>query len=692
MLTEEGAGPGPVRDRLQPEFTDSSMQDLSSTSSQETSKGSHREPSPERQARENLLRQTIDSGKSLLDSYGRRGESKEPKPSTVDELESKSSSSKHDNDDENMTELTEPTKPHHDRGNSFASAWKSAIHEEERESLDMLNKLVSKYEKSAQELVAAGSFSRAAERMTKAIKYANDRNKWYDVPFSRIEMEDTLAEIYRKQGNFHEALDIWEQLLPGRSVNEIHLTMEQIRHFYLVAETYFEMWKQNREADHLNAAFTRGKTSFTNREKHHVDAGSPLLADIAELMMRISEAMSETVLADTYRDYTSHSTHRESISAPSMGKSASSSGQEDAELNPGEDATLAFARAIHRNNVPRALRILEKHADSIDIERQFNKGLTPLMIAFQHCRSEAMIETLLARGANIHAADSLGRTVLHRAAADGDAEMTTSAIRKDAKVEARDQGGLTPLMLCAAENHPRALGVIRVLLENDISRADVNATGGDNNFTALHFAAQNCAKLSSSLAKSGTAKADGVSADTDYKVRATKIMELLCSPPYNATVDAVAITGNTPLCMVSQAGYFPAVEALLKLNAEPNHRNRKHRTPLFLATYEKPTTPEYQSTVWALIAGGADTSNESELPSNWANGFKQLVEEERRRRAEEGSPGNGSLLAPTKPKSRSRASSEAFASTKRKDSTVSTDTAASKSSTWSRKLGLRKSG
>jgi len=90
---------------------------------------------------------------------------------------------------------------------------------------------------------------------------------------------------------------------------------------------------------------------------------------------------------------------------------------------------------------------------------------TPLQLASAR-GNEALVEFLLARGANVHRRCLLGCTVLH----DGELDpgIAIRLLRRGALVDARDDLGQTPLMLaCDFSNMP----LIRVLLEHGASLA-----------------------------------------------------------------------------------------------------------------------------------------------------------------------------------------------------------------------------
>lgn len=145
-----------------------------------------------------------------------------------------------------------------------------------------------------------------------------------------------------------------------------------------------------------------------------------------------------------------------------------------------------------------------------DINCRTEQGCTPVMAAVNHF---AMVQWLIARGADIHARDADENTLLHRAAFNGSTETlawllaqgfdiearnadgATPFIRsiegnvrdvveylleRGAKIDARDNEGETALHKCMSSGRP--LWNIDVLLEHGL---DINLQGGRVNTTAL---------------------------------------------------------------------------------------------------------------------------------------------------------------------------------------------------------------
>jgi ankyrin repeat protein len=95
-------------------------------------------------------------------------------------------------------------------------------------------------------------------------------------------------------------------------------------------------------------------------------------------------------------------------------------------------------------------------------------GVTPLWAASEN-GSEAMVQVLLAAGANPNLALLAGETPLMVAARSGYSAVVQQLLDKDAKVSARGARNQTALMWAAAQKHPE---VVKLLLEHG---ADVHA-------------------------------------------------------------------------------------------------------------------------------------------------------------------------------------------------------------------------
>jgi ankyrin repeat protein len=107
-------------------------------------------------------------------------------------------------------------------------------------------------------------------------------------------------------------------------------------------------------------------------------------------------------------------------------------------------------------------------------------GVTPIL----YTRDAAVVELLVARGADVRARSKIGETALMDAAARGDLAAARLLLARGAEVNAADHRGYTPLLF-AAQFDGDAADLVRLLLDRG---ADVQATAEGE--TALSLAAK----------------------------------------------------------------------------------------------------------------------------------------------------------------------------------------------------------
>ena len=132
--------------------------------------------------------------------------------------------------------------------------------------------------------------------------------------------------------------------------------------------------------------------------------------------------------------------------------------------------------AVRAGNLPQLVERLSQQPDLLDARTP--GGETPLHYAVLG-RHPAIVDLLLARGADVNAQDSAGRTPLHFAATLDNPELINTLLAGGADVNLADARGDTPLHLAAIRFRPEAL---RALLT---AGADVNVQN-DHDETPLH--------------------------------------------------------------------------------------------------------------------------------------------------------------------------------------------------------------
>jgi ankyrin repeat protein len=76
-------------------------------------------------------------------------------------------------------------------------------------------------------------------------------------------------------------------------------------------------------------------------------------------------------------------------------------------------------------------------------------------------KHRAIVDLLLAAGADVNARQEGGWVPLHEAAQDGDATMIASFLTRGADVNARNDAGLTPLAIALSHSRAEAAELLR---------------------------------------------------------------------------------------------------------------------------------------------------------------------------------------------------------------------------------------
>jgi ankyrin repeat protein len=190
----------------------------------------------------------------------------------------------------------------------------------------------------------------------------------------------------------------------------------------------------------------------------------------------------------------------------------------------------ALADAIERRDAAAVQRLLAEgdvHAPQVD-------GMTPLHWATRH-DDLTTVQALLARGAEVDAANRYGVTALSLACQNGNTRVVDALLATGADVNKALHGGETPLMTAARVGRPE---VVRALLARG---ADANAKLSPSGQTALMWAA-----------------AEGHTAAVEQLLAA------------GAEFRAAVTSGFTPLLFAVRGGHGAVVQRLLAAGVDVN--------------------------------------------------------------------------------------------------------------------------
>jgi ankyrin repeat protein len=233
----------------------------------------------------------------------------------------------------------------------------------------------------------------------------------------------------------------------------------------------------------------------------------------------------------------------------------------------------------------------------------------------------ALVERLLAAGADVNAKDNYGDTALIAAADDGHTDIVERLLAAGADVNAQNNDGRTPLIAAAKGGNinpwddedyirvarERSTDIVRRLLA--VQGIKVNAQNKDGE-TALTIAAlfSNADIVRLLLAAGADVNAknkDGMTAlmhaADEFATDADIVERLLAAP--GADVNAKDKGGMTALMLAAFNGHLDMVERLLAAGADVNAKDKDGETALIAAADDGHT-----DIVERLLAAGADVN------------------------------------------------------------------------------------
>ena len=475
----------------------------------------------------------------------------------------------------------------------------------------VLDDCIAKYQDRVDSAFKKDQVHTAESELRQLMSYAQERKDKHGIDYDKTRMLEQLAEIYKRQGKFMDVFAVLNRLLPTVD-SEANHTLENARHYQLIAETYYQLWTTQDTKQDLIEAQTYALTAFTVREQ--LDADEELLKQTADLLADVFESLDRPVEAEVYRDMFAHLVPppsspeiRQMADRDTSVASESISG--DRSLADDVDVNKVLVRTIKDRDVAKVRRILQ--TGEFDLDYRTRQYETPLHIAFQRCAgNESMPLALLEHKFSIDADDDNGRTVLHQAAARADARMIRLAISKDAIKEAKDKSWLTPLLIAVKEGlkqreHQAVVEAITTLLDEGCDPKARDQEG----WTILHHAAHNSASLQSSPKASAIARS---------------ILELLLRKLHPAALESKDKHGYTPLLKIASAGDAETVGMLIDAGADVNAKNGQGRSALYLAMNQKPDIVKYADVIKLLVDRGAVVQRDEYLKEDYKK-FESLL-------------------------------------------------------------------
>lgn len=224
-------------------------------------------------------------------------------------------------------------------------------------------------------------------------------------------------------------------------------------------------------------------------------------------------------------------------------------------------------------------------AKGADINEKTDDETTALHHATMRRRGD-VVELLLAHGADVKATRSDGWTALHFAAVAGNRGIAELLLSKGANVNAKNEDDKTPLDIVALAGAVR-IGELLI------------AKGADVDSLSSAVAAGDLARVQSLIKDSTAITAKNSALCAAAACGQANIAELLLST--GSSVNATLKDGKTPLHLASMGGYKDLARSLLEKGADLNARDEYRGTPLHYAAQRG-----HKDMAALLIAKGAD--------------------------------------------------------------------------------------
>ncbi len=276
--------------------------------------------------------------------------------------------------------------------------------------------------------------------------------------------------------------------------------------------------------------------------------------------------------------------------------------------NASAPAEQPLIKAIAEGRLDDARNLIARGAD---VNAANPDGKTALMQAAEGSgylpNNASAVALLLDKGANVNAQDHRGWTALYRAIAEGKQDAVRILLAHKADPNAKASDGSTPVM--GAVIYGR-VDLLKLLLENggqpDIADAQSNtplmvASEGTgylpNNVPLVETLLQRNARVDAQDARGRTPL---YRASAEGKTDAVQLLIANKSP-----VNARAGDGTTPLMEAVTYNRMPVLEMLLKAGADVNQADSSGNTPLMIASEGNGYLQNNAPMVSALLTAGA---------------------------------------------------------------------------------------
>ncbi|CAM9815620.1 unnamed protein product, partial [Pylaiella littoralis] len=246
-----------------------------------------------------------------------------------------------------------------------------------------------------------------------------------------------------------------------------------------------------------------------------------------------------------------------------------------------------------------------------DVNATTSDGRTAL-----HCAAfwnqASVVDVLVAYGAFMDAADSRGFTPLHVACARGACEAVVALVQNGANKCKTTEDGLSPMLL-AVQNAQLAVATVLVHAAEEEDKDIIDRRHGAEEYSALDVAARFGHQQMLKMIIRHNADVNAKDSDGVTALYLAALNDQACSVDLLVTAGARVGAqshgrhGRTALHAACAEGSNEAAHALLIHGAQPHERDSGHRTPLHLAAENDQT-----STVKLLLSWHSDPTLRSD--------------------------------------------------------------------------------